>query len=110
VKLLDFTPHEALIAATAGVAALLMRGNELGKIQPGYYADCILVNGDPLEDITVLQDHSKLDVIIINGRVHKAGRKEYIVDTSGALTTGVQSTKHFEVDYPEVKPAMQKAY
>ncbi|KAJ9158220.1 Composite domain of metallo-dependent hydrolase [Coniochaeta hoffmannii] len=110
VKLLDFTPHEAIIAATSGVAALLMRGHELGKVQPGYYADCILVNGDPLEDITVLQDHSKLDVIIINGRVHKAGRKEYIVDTSGALSAGVQSTKHLEVDFPEVKPAMQKAY
>lgn len=87
-----------------------MRGNELGKVQPGYYADCILVNGDPLEDITVLQDHSKLDVIIINGRVHRAGRKEYIVDTSGSLTVGAQSTKHLEVDFPEMKPAMQKAY
>jgi hypothetical protein len=87
-----------------------MRGNELGKVQPGYYADCILVNGDPLEDITVLQDHSRLDVIIINGRVHRAGRKEYIVDTSGSLTVGVQSTKPLEVDFPEIKPAMQKAY
>lgn len=110
MKLLGFTPHEAIIAATAGIAALLMRGNELGKIQPGYYADCILVDGDPLEDITILQDHNKLDVILINGRVHKAGRKEYITDASGGLAVGAHSTKHLEVDFPEVKPAMQTAY
>lgn len=55
VNLLGFTPHEAIIAATRGVAALMMRSHELGRIQPGYYADCILVDGDPLEDITVLQ-------------------------------------------------------
>lgn len=77
MKLLGFTPHESIIAATAGVAALFMRGHELGRIAPGYYADCILVDGDPLEDIRILQDHDKLDIIIINGRVHKAGRKEY---------------------------------
>ncbi|TVY36114.1 hypothetical protein LOCC1_G006070 [Lachnellula occidentalis] len=78
VKLLDFTPMESIIAATAGVAKLFMREKELGKIQEGFYADCILVDGDPLEDITVLQDHDKLNVIVLNGRVHKAGRKEYI--------------------------------
>ncbi|OJZ80608.1 hypothetical protein ASPFODRAFT_52810 [Aspergillus luchuensis CBS 106.47] len=72
VNLLGFTPHEALIAATYGMAKLFMRSHEMGQIREGNYADCVLVNGDPLEDITLLQDHSKLDVIIINGRVHKA--------------------------------------
>ncbi|KAK7699406.1 hypothetical protein SLS64_011702 [Diaporthe eres] len=76
VKLLGFTPHEAIIAATAGVAALMMRSDELGKIQKGYYADCILVDGDPLADISILQDHSRLSVICINGRIHKAGGKD----------------------------------
>jgi len=68
---------EAIIAATAEGGKLFMREHELGKIQPGYYADCILVNGDPLEDITILQDHSKLDVIAINGRVHKSSPLEH---------------------------------
>jgi imidazolonepropionase-like amidohydrolase len=72
VKLLGFTPHESIISATAGVAKLMMRSNELGKVLPGYYADCILVNGDPLSDIEILQDHSKLNYVIINGRVHKS--------------------------------------
>ncbi|KAI8656994.1 Amidohydro-rel domain-containing protein [Fusarium sp. Ph1] len=108
VKMLGFTPHESIIAATAGVAALMMRGHELGKIQPGYYADCILVDGDPLDDISILQDHDKLNIIIMNGRVHKAGRKEYIRDTSGSLSTGIP--RHLTEEFPEKRPAMQKSY
>jgi hypothetical protein len=85
-----------------------MRGHELGKIQPGYYADCILVDGDPLQDISILQDHDKLNVIIINGRVHKAGRKEYFMDMSGSLSHGIPH--HLIGDFPEKKPAMQKSF
>ncbi|KAJ0366228.1 hypothetical protein COL26b_011725 [Colletotrichum chrysophilum] len=81
VNLFGFTPHESIIAATAGVAALFMRSHELGRIQPGYLADCILVDGDPLEDIGVLQDHSRLNIVVINGRVHKAASFEYYQDT-----------------------------
>ncbi|MCJ1306339.1 hypothetical protein MMC08_009159, partial [Hypocenomyce scalaris] len=71
VELLDFTPMESIIAATAGVAKLFMR-EDLGKIKPGYFADCILVDGDPLKNIKVLQDHDKLNVICLNGKIHKA--------------------------------------
>lgn len=107
VKLLDFTPMESLIAATAGVAKLMMRENELGKIQEGFYGDCILVDGNPLEDITVLQDHDKLNVIVINGRVHKAGRKEYVAPP----VAGQDDNAHIIVpDFPEVKKEMQKNY
>lgn len=77
VKLLDFTPMEAIISATAGVAKLFMQDQELGKVQPGYYADMILVDGDPLKDISVLQDHGKLNVIMINGRIHKASPRDF---------------------------------
>lgn len=101
-NLLGFTAHESIIAATAGVAKLFMRENELGKIQPGYYADCILVDGNPLEDIRILQDHDKLNVIMINGRVHKAGVNEHIADGSslGAILER----------FPQVKMSMQKNY
>lgn len=78
VKLLDFTPMESIVAATAGVAKLFMREDELGKVKPGYFADCILVDGNPLEDISVLQEHDKLNVIMINGRIHKASHKEFV--------------------------------
>lgn len=69
---------ESLLAATAGVAKLFMREHELGMIAPGYFADCILVDGNPLEDISVLQNHDKLDMILINGRIHKAVQNEFM--------------------------------
>ncbi|KAH8595907.1 isoaspartyl dipeptidase-like protein [Bisporella sp. PMI_857] len=107
VKLLDFTPMEALIAATAGVAKLFMREDELGMIKEGFYGDCILVDGNPLEDIEILQDHDKLNVIVINGKVHKAGRKEHIAPP----VAGQDGNVHPIVpDFPEVKVAMQKDY
>jgi imidazolonepropionase-like amidohydrolase len=113
VKLLGFSPHEAIISATAGVAKLLMRENELGKIKKDYYADCILVDGDPLEDITVLQDHDRLNIIIINGRVHKAGRREYIRNDVRLPVAGQDNNQHPivpNVDFPEIKMQMQKNY
>ena len=86
-----------------------MRSHELGKIQPGYYADCILVNGNPLEEIQVLQDHDKLNVIVINGRVHKAGKKEYVPPP----IAGQDDNSHVivpDMDYPEIKKPMQKNF
>jgi len=108
-NLLGFTAHEAIIAATYGVAKLFMREQEMGQIKEGNLADCILVDGNPLEDIKVLQDHDKLNVIMINGRVHKVGRKEYIPPPI-AGQDGNQHPIVPDVDFPEVKVAMQKAY
>lgn len=88
---------------------MMMRGHELGQIKPGYYGDCILVDGNPLEDIAVLQDHSKLNIICINGRVHKAGRKEYFPPP----VAGQDGNSHPivpDVDVPEVKRQMQKDF
>ncbi|KAE8143690.1 hypothetical protein BDV38DRAFT_289579 [Aspergillus pseudotamarii] len=107
-KLLGFTSHEAIIAATYGVAKLFMRSHEMGQIKPGNYADCVIVDGDPLKDITILQDHSKLEIIIINGRVHKAGRKELLVPS----TSGVYDIQQIcqAIEDAEIKAPMQKAY
>ncbi|TFK53070.1 isoaspartyl dipeptidase-like protein [Heliocybe sulcata] len=105
VNLLGFTPMEAILSATTGVAELFMRPHELGKIQPGYYADCILVDGNPLEDIRVLQDHDKLDVIVINGRVHKVSPAEF----HPPPVAGQDGNRHVIVpDFPEVKKQWQR--
>ena len=65
VTKLDYTPMESIIAATALGGELMMHGDELGKVLPGYYADLILVNGNPLDDISLLSHHENLDVIMI---------------------------------------------
>ena len=71
VELLDFTPMEAILAATAQGGEIMLRPDELGKVHPGYLADLLLIDGDPLADITVLQDHDRLHYIMKDGRFHK---------------------------------------
>ncbi|GAA99863.1 uncharacterized protein L969DRAFT_91804 [Mixia osmundae IAM 14324] len=71
VELFDHTPMEAILAATALGGDIFMRPHELGKVLPGYYADLLLVDGNPLDDVRLLQDHDKLNYILINGRIHK---------------------------------------
>jgi hypothetical protein len=81
----------------------------MGQIKAGNFADCVLVDGDPLDDITVLQDHSRLNVIMINGRVHKAGRRELLVPNMAASQELTQRITQ-AVDELEIKTPMQKAY
>jgi imidazolonepropionase-like amidohydrolase len=51
------TPAEALATATTNAATLLGMENHLGAIAPGYNADLVAVEGDPLRDIHVVVDH-----------------------------------------------------
>ncbi|KAI0119728.1 composite domain of metallo-dependent hydrolase [Daldinia grandis] len=71
VNLFGYTPKESLIAATALGGELMGYPDDLGKVLPGYYADVILVDGNPLKDIELFQDASRLHTIVINGHVHK---------------------------------------
>ena len=48
------TPEQALRAATVNGAELLDHGTSLGAIRPGYFADIVAVEGDPLRDIVVV--------------------------------------------------------
>ena len=47
------TPEQALQTATSNAAALLGKEKELGAVAPGYFADMVAVEGDPLADIDV---------------------------------------------------------
>jgi imidazolonepropionase-like amidohydrolase len=72
VDLLGFSPMEAILAATKLGGQIMMRGDELGQIKPGYLADMLLVDGDPIANIRVLQDKSRLLAIMKDGQFHKA--------------------------------------
>jgi imidazolonepropionase-like amidohydrolase len=49
------TPMQAIQAATVNAADLLDMKGKVGAIAPGYYADLVAVNGNPISDITQLQ-------------------------------------------------------
>jgi imidazolonepropionase-like amidohydrolase len=59
---------EAIRSATLGAAALLDQSKALGSIEPGYSADIIAVSGDPLKDVTVLQ---QVRFVMKDGAVYK---------------------------------------
>ncbi|MFF7475967.1 amidohydrolase family protein [Streptomyces sp. NPDC008092] len=67
-----FTPAEALRAATGYGGQVMGMGEELGLVRAGYLADLVLVDGDPLADIRILQDPDRLRVIMKDGALHKA--------------------------------------
>ena len=52
VKYLGMSPMEALLSATAWGGPIMRMGDELGQIREGFLADLLLVDGDPLADIT----------------------------------------------------------
>ncbi|MBC8089162.1 MAG: amidohydrolase family protein, partial [Phycisphaerae bacterium] len=51
------TPAQSLATATTNAAALLRMPTKLGKLAPGYFADIVAVDGNPLSDINVVIDH-----------------------------------------------------
>ena len=68
------TPKNALIAATGHAAKLLGAGNRLGAIRPGYDATLLLVEGNPLEDISYTE---RISVVLFQGeRVNRAALLE----------------------------------
>ena len=71
VKLFGYTPKESLLNATARGGEMMGHPDKLGKVQPGYYADVILVDGNPLDSLEIFQDTAKLHAIVINGHIHK---------------------------------------
>ena len=59
---------EAIVANTRDNAYAVGLEGELGEIQPGKLADLLILDADPLTDITVLQGGKHLDAIIKDGR------------------------------------------
>jgi imidazolonepropionase-like amidohydrolase len=63
VDVLGFTPLEALTCATRYGAELMRMQDRIGTLEAGKLADLVVVDGDPLKDIAILQDKSRLSVM-----------------------------------------------
>ena len=73
VRYYGYTPAEALRCATRHGGALMMWGREdkVGEIREGFLADLLLVEGDPLTDLSLLRDPQRLALIMKNGELYK---------------------------------------
>lgn len=61
------SPMEALLAATRNPASVL--DLDVGTIEPGKLADILIVDGNPLQDITILQDVNRIKLVMKAGRI-----------------------------------------
>jgi imidazolonepropionase-like amidohydrolase len=67
VKYLGFTPMEAIRSATLYGGQIMMKPKELGTIQDGFLADLLLVDGDPLANLSILRDPKRILAVMKDG-------------------------------------------
>ena len=71
------TPAAAIRAATVSAATLLGREAQIGTIEPGKEADIIAVDGDPTENVRLLEN---VGFVMRHGRVHKLGGQRQLTE------------------------------
>jgi imidazolonepropionase-like amidohydrolase len=71
VDLIGMSPMEAIQAGTRLGGQIMGMGDELGQIKEGYLADLLLVDGDPVANVRILQEKDRLLAIMKDGKFHK---------------------------------------
>jgi imidazolonepropionase-like amidohydrolase len=64
------TPMQAIVSATGRAAECLGLQDEIGTVEVGKRADLVLVNGDPLGDVTILEQGKSVSFVMKDGIVH----------------------------------------
>ena len=67
VKYLGFTPMEAIRSATLYGGQIMMQPDELGLVKEAYLADLLLVDGDPLANLSILRDPKRILAVMKDG-------------------------------------------
>ena len=68
-----FTPAEAIHIQTENGANFLGEGNRIGTIAPGKQADLVVIHGDPVKDISILENRGRF-IAVLQGGIIKAGQ------------------------------------
>ncbi len=71
VDLTGMSSMEAIVAGTRTASECIHMQDDVGTLEQGKYADLLVVDGDPLADISILHDKSKLLMIMQGGNAHK---------------------------------------
>jgi imidazolonepropionase-like amidohydrolase len=72
VKYVGFTPLETITCATKTGAEIMGKGKEFGTLEKGKLGDVLVVDGDVLADISILEDRRRFLAVLQGGRI-KAG-------------------------------------
>lgn len=84
VRYLGYSPAEALVCATRYGAELMGLGDEAGQIREGFLADLLLVDGDPVADVSIMQRKDRLLAILKGGELCKLDRSGIAADAMRA--------------------------
>ncbi len=71
VNLFGFSNAEALHSATSLGGEAMDNNGSLGTLEEGKLADLVIIDGNPLEDITVLQNHKKIKAVMKDGLIYQ---------------------------------------
>ncbi|WP_176026266.1 metal-dependent hydrolase family protein [Robbsia andropogonis] len=93
VKYIGMTPKEALIAATKLGGELMMQPDSIGQIAPNFYADFVLLDGDPLQDLKLLQDPNKILLVMKDGEIVKSCKDHEPVSSEIHLSAINEATR-----------------
>lgn len=86
---------DALRSATSIAARAIRRSDKFGSIKPGLEADVIVVDGDPLRDIKVLQHLKRINMVFQDGEMVAGSEwKEPQEETSGIRPTKCEHVQH----------------
>jgi imidazolonepropionase-like amidohydrolase len=73
-----FTPYEILKMATSNVGEMLKLSGprnpypgDLGVVKEGAYADLLLIEGNPPQDLQAVTDRNNLKIIMKDGKIYK---------------------------------------
>jgi imidazolonepropionase-like amidohydrolase len=72
VEKVGLTPREAITIGTLNGAKVMGLDDKLGTLRQGKQADLIAVDGDPLEDVRVMQDRNKVRLVVAGGKTLKS--------------------------------------
>ena len=63
------TPMQAIMASTSVAAGCLGMEGQVGALTPGAHADLLIVDGDPLRDISVLERPESIEIVMKGGEI-----------------------------------------
>ena len=66
---LGMTPLQAIQTATRNAADALGLSGTLGTVEKGKIADLIAIDGNPLEDVSLLRDRSRIQIVMKSGKI-----------------------------------------
>jgi imidazolonepropionase-like amidohydrolase len=107
VRDLGFSPAEALRCATSVTARFMANGSRIGVLEAGRFADFIAVDGSPLENISILQDKTRIRHVHIGGKRIQIPERGYdprqVTDRSMVNWTDLYTQERVRELYPSRK-------